>query len=197
MRGSEPLVPRVSKVLSQSRHRFRERDLTTTCKQCGQERNQCRLSYERRRVSCEPTGALNAATCSPRWPSQRPFHIREGIGPEVVVSSQPATLCPAPQKRLKIRRLRELQSSDGRSFKLEELDPGRGAQLFSPVRWRSVSNALTWSASRAIWCTLGHELLGVRGSRARLPGCCGCGRGAPRESCLILATGGGVDRDFS
>jgi hypothetical protein len=33
------MVPKVSKVLSQSRHRFRERDLTTTCKQCGQERN--------------------------------------------------------------------------------------------------------------------------------------------------------------
>lgn len=33
------MVPRLSKVLLQSRHRFRERDLTATCEQCDQERN--------------------------------------------------------------------------------------------------------------------------------------------------------------
>lgn len=33
------MVPRLSKVLSQDRHRFRERDLATLCVTCGEERN--------------------------------------------------------------------------------------------------------------------------------------------------------------
>ena len=33
------MVPRLSKVLSQTRHEFRERDFATTCERCALERN--------------------------------------------------------------------------------------------------------------------------------------------------------------
>lgn len=74
------MVPRLSKVLSQSRHRFRERDLTATCERCDQERNlaDCttKADGEVRTYRCFKCGDLLVLI---GYPSDRPIWA-EGSG---------------------------------------------------------------------------------------------------------------------
>ncbi len=56
------MIPRLSKVFSQARHRFRERDFTITCERCGDERNlskcKTRVTAEVRTYCCDECGDL-------------------------------------------------------------------------------------------------------------------------------------------
>ena len=76
------MIPKLSKVLSQSEHEFRERDFTISCKHCCEERNlstcTTRVVAEARTYRCNECGSLLVVV---GYPSERPVsseHCRPG-----------------------------------------------------------------------------------------------------------------------